>query len=329
MLIKTFKPKLVIPEPLERHPGTSFGLRGEVRAVLLDLNLRPVFDTGWTPNLITNYGMAGLAGGGGAGLYMHIGDSAVSPVFTDVSLGNWLAYAQTIRLGRIQAVAPDYGYSTQVKGRFNPGVATGWVREMGMAQSTTDDPSTIAIRALLNPAIEKGPDNYLDIYHRLWVYPDKARNTTQITVNGEIFDCTAGNLNLDTWSDNVDTYVSHHINGSSVSTYGAPETGGYPFPALDEGMATTWGTDNTWPRGIGLVATGGASPQWWADSEAYLALEDANFTYGIGGVGALYDHHPGGAGYTFVSTVNQQGIPKDETMRFRLRVRTTIERYTP
>ena len=335
MLIKTFTPKLITPEYPEGPPTLVSRVRGEVRAVLRDLNLRPVLDTGWTPNLITNQWLERLSTANIAG-YMHIGTSSTAPSFTDTSLGAWVARtAGSGRYNPVNPTGPDYAFSVQKRGRFDPGVATGWVREMGLSHSNVDNPSTINIRALLSPAIDKGVDNYLDVYHRLWHYPPltpSAVTPLVLAFDGKTYNCQIGAHDVDNTYYAQDSYDANMLYSSqSVGTYGANGTSNIGYPDLLTGNWTNYsGTDNTWPYGYGTVDSGGTAPNPWAEGEAYLGLDVGNFTYGIGGIALGYQPHTCQAWMTFMeSTTPGYGIPKDETRRFRFRARTVVTRYTP
>lgn len=334
MLIKTFTPKLITPEYLTEYPTLTTRVRGEVRAVMYDLNMRPVLDTGWTPNLITDYGLTSLTIDG-IGFYMHIGTSSTAPSFSDVSLGAWVARTQTGNLNVVNPTAPLYEFGMQRRGRFNPGVATGWVREMGLSPTNADNPSTMDVRALLNPAVEKGIDNYLDVYHRMWHYPDLTPHTTQLVLayDGKTYDCTVGVHDVDNSYYSQSPYSTHYIGSDSFGTYGADGIAEAGAPSLTDngtGWTNVSGQQNTWPYGLSYSTAGGSPPNPWAESVWYIALDNANFTHGLAGMNTGYGPHTCYTHFKFTDVLDRtKGIPKDETMRFGGTVRMVSTRYTP
>lgn len=302
---------------------------------MYDLNMRPVLDTGWTPNVITNLGLERLSVGS-IGAYMHIGSNSTPASFTDTSLGTWVARTSGGgRLNTINPTAPLYEFGQQRKGRYDPGVATGWVREMGLSLSNIDNPSDMHIRALLNPAVDKGVDNYLDVYHRMWSYPDLNRNTVQLVLafDGETYDCTVGLCDVDNTYYAQSPYDGHLLTADSFGAQGADGLAEAIPPGITD-SSNTWsntsGAQNTWPYGLGYLANGGSAPAPWGDRYFYLPLDNANFTHGLAGLTAAYIPHTAASFFKFTRVSDRtKGIPKDETRRFRGECRCVVERYVP
>lgn len=309
-----------------RPANAGFGIRGEVRAILYDLNLRPVQDTGWTPNVITNLGMErGGWATGGIGAYMNIGFGTSTPSVTDTTLGNWQARVSASVAGIISPTAPDYALSMQRAGRFNPGVATGTVSEMGLSTSNLDNPTNLGVRALLSPAIAKGVDNYLDVYHRLWMYPPLTDSTGQFLIDGELFDVTIRPFRIagSHYSENI--YGNWTCTGSSIGTYGYPS----PLIAIDATALTyDGGSQNSFPDGINKVSSGGSGP-WWNEVEVNLDLTKANFANGIANTSWGVEHHTCNLQMHFARVSDGLGVPKLNTQTFRMRLRTSATRYVP
>lgn len=335
MLIKRFTPKLIEPEYLIKYPTFGVKYRGEIRAVLYDLNMRPVFDSGWSDNLITDLGMEDLAGGGGIGYYMNIGSGSTPPAFSDIGLETWLARSQSGEVNTINPTGPLYEFGQQRRGRFNPGVATGWIREMGLSKSNVDNPQNLDVRALLSPAVNKGVDNYLDVYHRMWCYPQLTRTIANLVLafDGKTYECSTGMHDLDNTHYAQSPYDSYYAQSDSFGLFGANGVAEAVPPGLTDGgsaWTNTTNLGNTWPTGLGLIDRGGASPQWWVDSETYLQLDHGNGTYGLVGATSNWIPHTGYVNFKFVDVLDRtRGIPKDNTMRFRFRARSTVERYVP
>ena len=325
-------------EPMtDKMPGPTHRVRGEVRAVVLDLNRKPVFDTGWTPNLITDYGMYSLGCGGGIGGYMRLGTGTATPTVSDTALQTPTTALSEGAFSRISPQtpgAPDYQFGLQKKGRWDPGSFSGeTISEMGLfASSANADANTnVQVRALLSPYVSVNADQYLDVYHRLWTYPILTEMPVPLSINGENFTVTTRAYYVSAGYYAESPYEKHTISGSSAGTMG------HPGPGLEilwnpltnsQPFSNSLGGDNTWPVGWNQTSVGGSSPTWWSEREIYLQLDHANFTYGIGGMTSIVGFHPmSGYAYKFQSLDTGLGVPKDETMRFRFRVRTNVERY--
>lgn len=178
----------------------AFRLKGEIRAILRDENLNQVYDSGWAPNILTETGRRNLGspalGTGSWFNYMHVGENATTPTISDNSLLQWLA-SSSVALTQTwqQGGAPDYWMSDVIGKRFNVGVATGTIREVGISNSSSNQ--YMAIRTLLPAPIVKGADQALDVYHRFTMYPPIADVTGQATIEGALYDYTIRPWHLD------------------------------------------------------------------------------------------------------------------------------------
>lgn len=171
----------------------AFRLKGEIRAILRDENLNQVYDSGWAPNILTETGRRNLGepalGTGSWFNYIHIGENGTAPTISDNSLLQWLGYSSVALTQTWQAGgAPDYWMSDVSGKRFNVGVATGTIREVGLSNSSNNQ--YMSIRTLLPAPIVKGADQALDVYHRFTMYPPTADVTGQVTIEGALYDYT-------------------------------------------------------------------------------------------------------------------------------------------
>jgi len=166
----------------------AYRLKGEVRCILRDENLNVVKDTGWENNIITDTGLTRF-GSQNWYNYMHIGSNGTAAAFTDNSLIQWLAYSNNnLTAAYTRAGAPNYEFSSTIGKRFNVGVGTGTVRELGLSDFQTN--ANMSIRCVLGTPIPKAVDQALDVYHRLTVYPNLSDITGQVTIESELYDYT-------------------------------------------------------------------------------------------------------------------------------------------
>lgn len=205
-------------------------VKGEVRAILRDENLKVVRDTGWAPNIVTDTGMVNFgkvaAGNGSWYNYTHIGSSGTAPAVTDSTLGGWLAYSNVslpFTYGPTPS-APNYEYSSIIGRRFNAGVGTGTVREIGLSNATTNQ--YMAIRTLLGTPIVKAADQVLDAYHRLTVYPNLNDITGQTTIEGQLYDYTLRPWRLPDTGYEAHRIFSFSTNNNNHRAHGGTIVGG-------------------------------------------------------------------------------------------------------
>jgi len=164
---------------------------GEFRVILRDLQERVLYDSGWRHNLILDQGLDRIANASIA-TYGHIGSSSTPAAVTDTTLGSELARSNSsdpnfYYQDPIPAGPPDYyNYKTQYF-RFNAGVGTGTVREVGCG--TTPD-TLIDVRHVLGTPIVKAAQNVLDVYYRYSAYPDLTDDVGQVTLDGVLYDYT-------------------------------------------------------------------------------------------------------------------------------------------
>ena len=223
------------------NSGPSLGMGGEFKCILRDANGRFLYETPWMPNLITDYGIARMNSWLANNGYFFIGNSSQTPAFTDTQLIGYLGASNTQADADFHSTnsAPNWEFYTIKSKRFNAGVGTGTIREVGIGASGAQTNNTMFVRALITPEIEKSLDQVLDVYYRFYIWPDLIDKTGQITVDGELYNWTQR------WSDidapNKSTYSNASFNTSvAMLAYdgvigaitgtpaGSLELGGYP-----------------------------------------------------------------------------------------------------
>ena len=78
-----------------RPIGFRTELSGEFRLILRDINLKPLYDSGWGQNTILNIGLDTIGGGVGGFEnpfnYWHVGNSAAAVAEAQTGLQGWIA----------------------------------------------------------------------------------------------------------------------------------------------------------------------------------------------------------------------------------------------
>jgi hypothetical protein len=145
----------------------------------------------WFPNLITDRGLNQIAYGG----YMnacHVGTSNTAPNVLDTILAGYVGGTTTIQAGSYgaQATPPYYGWK-RLTYRFNVGVATGNLAEVGIATRAANGGSTVLFsRALIldgggaPTSITVLADEVLDVTYELRNYPPLTDVLQTVTITG-------------------------------------------------------------------------------------------------------------------------------------------------
>jgi hypothetical protein len=196
--------------------------------------------------------------------------------------------------------------------RFNAGVATGTIREIGIDGGS----GNLNVRALVSPDIVKASDQVLDIWYRFNVYPDLTDTTGTVTIDSISYDytCRHGYViyckNVMTqFRANLVSYLGLVSNGT-IGAYTGDITG------------TTSGSSSQ-------VGTGNGSGYY--DWYSYWGLDNGN----VGGASAARSRLNIGQDISsnmtvqtsLAATVGGAAVPKDNTKTLRLDWRLTWARH--
>ena len=233
------------PHPPHIEAGMT-RIRGEFNMVLMDLNLRPVYESPWQPNLITDQGIRemGNAATGNWAAEIAVGSSATAPSVLDTSLGAWMAQGFAGYDSNNTPTAPDYALQTTIVQRFNAGTATGTIREVGLSDSGHADNANLSTRALVSPEVVKNADQVLDVYYRVWRYPDIVDRTGTVNIEGVNYDYIVRGMSFgdNQAPGNFGTHTTTNRIGMRTDTANLACTG--EIGSLTDGAPT--GASNPW-----------------------------------------------------------------------------------
>jgi len=261
-------------------PMSEMKIGGEFRCILRNSMGDPVYDTGWFHNLVTNTGLANMHTQNWFG-NLHIGASASAPAFTDSTLGSWLAKHST-SLGYTEGpgpVAPNYEYYATHGWRFNAGVGTGTVAELGLSWQATN--VSMCIRALVTPSVVKAVDQVLDVYYRFKLWPSLVDVVGVIPINGEDYDYILRGKHLNTNDyQRPFTALRWPTDGSYIHTYQDN------IAALTSGpsVATGSGGSNNAETYAGIIVGSGSDAgagTGYIDTQYRYHLDESNSVGGV------------------------------------------------
>lgn len=292
-------------------PAVTGSIKGEYRLVRYNSMGQMNHDTGWVKNTITNWGMDAKTTDGGFATYFYIGDGTATPQVTDTQMAGFLGYSNSTQGTTTKndtPVAPFYEKWNQKAMRFNAGVGTGTINEVGIGSNTTSVGELFA-RQLVTPAVTKASDEVVDVYWRLTWYPDLTERTGTVVDDGITFDWTLRPLNVDSHSDFTGTFLTV---GTMIYTVGTVSEADL-VPITDNTLGSPLDNPNNgngyWDSTVGTYSRR-IYYKW--------QLNDANLTNGIK---TFRIGHTGPDVYYQVRMVaqsdtgagNPQNINKDET----------------
>ena len=160
-----------------------FQFKGELRAVLRDENLNIVQDPGWICNDFTDYGDKNLHTSIN---YIGIGTGTGATLSTDTTLKNEVArgLANEFSTSNSGSAGNYIFYEIQTE-RFNPGIGTGTITEVGTYFDAAQP--TLYFRQEITPII-KASYNTLDIYYKIIVTPDISVRTGTVLIDSINYD---------------------------------------------------------------------------------------------------------------------------------------------
>lgn len=137
---------------------------------------KAIEETDFFNNIVLNSGLARMSSNSWGG-YCHIGTGNSTPVVTQTGLDNVIATTTNFiidasrQAGHQVSTLPYYVWQRQTW-RFNPGVGTGNISELGMGWSTTELWNRALVKDINGTpvTITKLADEYLDVIMELRVY---------------------------------------------------------------------------------------------------------------------------------------------------------------
>lgn len=270
---------ILIPKYKDLHARGKIqvraGIQGEVRCILYKRDeITVVSDTGWKPNLITDNGLNTYFTESNPkwSKYTHIGDDTTPAANSDTQLGNRLASSDTSGSGggvNIYNSAPDYEYSSTQSRRFDAGVGTGTINEIGMSHLA--DGTSLFNRVIVSPGIVKAFDQVLDVIFRITHWPQ---------VNDQ-----AGTVSIGGISYNTNTRGSSYLPNINAVFDAIRETSLFTsdWQAYDGNIGTIEGvpTGDAGPGSTNIVTSGYVPNSHYMDMTHFAGLNEWNPTLGI------------------------------------------------
>lgn len=180
-------------------PRTQVGVGGffKLVATKLDGSRRVVAD--WFPNLVTDGGLNRMGVDSFRNLCV-VGTGSNAPNVTDTQLQTTVARTQSGAPnvpGTSAQSTPPYYTQNHTGFRFSVGAAAGNLTEVGIGWSTGSGLGDYQLwsRALIldelgaPTAVTVLPDEVLDVYYSMRIYPPTVDEAYQVTISGETYDC--------------------------------------------------------------------------------------------------------------------------------------------
>lgn len=284
----------------------------------------PVQVVGPFSNLITDWGFQRIGPGTCNSNAIYVGSGTAPASVLDVRLGTFVARSTVDQGGPVVARDPtglEHWSQTSFTKRFNVGIATGTLTEVGFGNEGDLTPSpayALFSRALIvdsggSPvAITVLPDEYLDVTYTLRVYPPLADNTSIINISGTSHTIVSRGLSFPASVAVGTTYMRSRWGfagqaapQNNTTIYSGTAAGTPPaLAAITASNMLNLGPQNT----AGTITKTSLHPTVTCTSTWGLA--DGNLPYGIRGLSG--NIASGGLMYRFQATVTP-GIAKDAT----------------
>ena len=311
-------------KPATLSVSSGFGLRGEFRAILRNSDESIVSDSGWNSNLIVDNAGWLLDQWYAWYTWMAIGSSATAPATNNTSIGallplgiisggtNPLPYTDYPR----PPVAPNYERYSVKKYRFVAGKGTGTVNEFTLGSNNLG--TDIFCRHVLPAPIPKAADQSLDVYYRIYWYPDLIPRTGTVMIKGVSYDWETSFFNLVGYNYSCFAHYDHNSTfASNFRVYDgakASPTGGTP-------------TGNTANTGIKSYVNDGA---WYRTNRFTAGLDNCNTASNTIKVITVptYTYHNMQI-QILDSATGLNGFPKDNTEEMTVDWKITWGRYVP
>ena len=181
----------------------------------------------WFPNLITNAGLDRLGAEAAPFPNCQVGIGNTAPSVSDTQLANRVASTtQSSTTTGSSSSAPYYGWC-RIKYRFDAGVATGTLAEVGVGWAST---GSLYSRSLIVDAqgppttVTVQPSEVLDVTYEHRIYAPTSDANNQVTINGTTYTFTTRPLDVtgNSWRFRGDI----HAFSSSSATWNAYDATG-------------------------------------------------------------------------------------------------------
>lgn len=322
------KVKIIEPPPLQSVVGLSgkFGIKKYKLGFKEPVQVVEPFS-----NLITDWGLDMLAGGTWF-QYMALGTGTATPAATDLQLQTLAGFsATTVGGGSGPApTAPDYNFYVFNAHRFNPGVASGNLTEVGIVNNNNASTYRCFSRALIVDGtgapltITLQPDEYLDVTYYLGFYrPELTLKSDTVNIAGVDYTFAhklAFATRAVTW-----TSINGNFNWSgNRTTWFTGSAAGTP-PALGDitsGLSNTGGSTGSSAPVFASYVAGSHS----LNMTESLSLAQGNLQYGLRGFSYLQPWSGSTEMYDLQGTITP-AIPKDSTKLFSWSYSTSWARH--
>jgi hypothetical protein len=285
--------------------------RFKFTAIRPDGRERPL--TGWVPNLILDTGL-NLLGTTAMLSRCHVGTSNTAANVAQTALLGWVAASnsQQENVTYQQSTAPYFG-TRVIRYRFNQGVATGNLNEVGVGSETTNtnmwSRAVIVDEFAVPTTITVLSDEVLDVTYELRLYPPLVDGSGTISISGTNYDVTwraAAVTNIQ-WSQWIGSSVSFSPQGSNYTVYSGLMN------------ASITGTPSGTSSSQTPVNVAYSNNSLQRDGTVSYGLNEGN----VGGIKSSYSHTTLGAFQFQFNNV----IPKDNTKTLTLTHRISWSRY--
>lgn len=315
------------------HVSAKVGIAGYFKIEVLNTDANGVaiessrrIAANWQKNLITNNGLDLLCGTNNTlNTYCQVGSGSATPANGDTALQSRIASSSTQQAnsaGTNNSVSPYYGF-VQRTYRFVAGVATGNISELGIGPASTGNlfSRALVLDGLGAPTtITLLSDEVLDVVYQLRCYAPSADVTGTLTLGtaGGSYDFTARPIGFNSttstlWNGNQ-TGDLYSLGGLQSNNFYTAETN-----SLSAQTATyQTGTTANGMSAAGTLATY-TTGNFYRDLTLVVDLNYGNFGLGMGFLSMPMRN----CAYQF--TFNPR-IPKDNTKKFTIVVRFSVER---
>lgn len=282
-----------------------------------------VEDTGWFDNLISTIGLNRI-GTAGSWTYTYVGAGSTAPNVVDTKMQTLIAsstvVAPTGNSANVQyAVSPYYGYSL-VNRRFNTGVATGTVAEVGIGWVANSIDGLYSRSLVLDSGgspttIVVLSDEVLDVAYEHRLYMPMTDVAGSLTISGTTYNTTT----------RVAQATSVGWSGQYLIQYGIVGQGAPSLTPWRGSLGPITGD----PTGTSSTGAGGTWESYINNSKERAF--NVNFPLAAGNIASGFNifkmHNDYASGY--YQTLLDGYVLKDATKVMNIRAKVAWDRYTP